>query len=151
MPVPGLKHPCFRKVCVYYIYSQLHLFPASLQPFFYKVVDFQTPGLFLCYWSCCPSPGFIFFRHDLCNTLDHQNPCVNQNLPQSELLKVTIWTDYPHADSCYGDPVLLQNKIHISYHALKGLYPKLLLFAWSHLQLYSPYTVSLIYWSVSSI
>ena len=111
MPVPGL----FQKgLHVLYIFAisfsickvNLHLFPELLQTYFYKVTDSQTPGSFLCYWSCCPSPGFIFFHCDHCNRLDHQCPCCNQNLCQSELLKVTIWTDYAHAHSCHGAQVL---------------------------------------------
>ena len=50
-----------------------------------------------------------------------------------------------------GPRCCLQNQIHIFFHSLKGLNPELLLFAWSHLQLYSPYPTSLKYWSVSSL
>ena len=113
-PLLCLSQDCFRKVCMYCIYlpfpspyvkSTCIYFLNCCRLIFTRSWALKPRAPF-CYWSCCPSPGFIFFHHDHCNRLDHQCPCCNQNLCQSELLKVTIWTDYTHAVSCHGAQVL---------------------------------------------
>lgn len=151
MPVLRWKYPCFSKVLLYYIQSTCIYFPNWYRLFFYKVMDFLTPGASLCHWSCCPSPGFIFLGPIAAIDWITSLPVLIRISARVSYWKWQSEQIAPILTLAMGPQGCLQNKIHISYHALRGLHPKLFLFALSHLQLYSPYTLSLINWSVASL
>lgn len=102
VPVPRLKHPCLENIWVEYIQSTWKYFLNWLRAFA-KSWTFNPQAPFsVTDPAALPEASFSSTTVIAIDWI--ASPRFNQNLCQSELLEVTIWADYSHAESCHRTP-----------------------------------------------